>query len=49
MRLPPSGAPSLLIVSRAQRAHDEALITDGEARAIFGVAAIDPLPWERLR
>jgi Zn-dependent peptidase ImmA (M78 family) len=49
MRLPASGAPSLLLADRTRRAHESALITDGEARAILGMESIDDLPWEADR
>jgi Zn-dependent peptidase ImmA (M78 family) len=43
--LPPLDGPSVLVRTRAQRAHEQALITDGEARAMLGLEPIDPLPW----
>lgn len=43
--LPPVDGPSLLVRARAQRAHEQGLITDGEAREMLGLDPIDPLPW----
>lgn len=44
--LPPIDGPSLLVRARAQRAHEQGLITDGDARAMLGLEPIDPLPWD---
>ena len=47
--LPSVNGPSLLVTDRVARAHEKALITDGEARSALGLEAIDPLPWDAER
>ncbi|MCX5743170.1 MAG: helix-turn-helix domain-containing protein [Proteobacteria bacterium] len=47
--LPPVHGPSQLVEQRTTRAHERALITDGEARSALGIEAIDPLPWVAAR
>lgn len=47
--LPQVNAPSLLMSQRAQRAHEQGLITDGEVREILGIDVLDRLPWDDVR
>lgn len=47
--LPAIDGPSLLVVERAQRAHEQTLITDSEARSALGLETLDPLPWDEPR
>jgi Zn-dependent peptidase ImmA (M78 family) len=44
--LPAVHAPSLLVEQLTKRAHDEGLITDGEARGLLALDNLAPLPWE---
>jgi Zn-dependent peptidase ImmA (M78 family) len=46
VELPHVDAASMLVVDLARRAHDDELITDGEARTILGLDRLAPLPWE---
>jgi transcriptional regulator with XRE-family HTH domain len=47
--LPGLDEPSLLVAQRAERAHRQGLITDGDARGALGIEMIDPLPWDEPR
>ena len=49
LRLPAAGAPSLLLAELTRRAHQEGLVTDGEARALLGLQTLDRLPWDLER
>lgn len=46
MTLPSPEAPSVFVSQLAKRAHDDGLITDGEARVTLGLDKLAPLPWE---
>lgn len=43
--LPEPGAPSVELLRCVRRAHDAALITDGEARKALRLDLLAPLPW----
>jgi len=45
-RLPAAGAPSIALRDRVRRAHEEALLTDGQARVALGLTVDDRLPWD---
>jgi transcriptional regulator with XRE-family HTH domain len=44
-RLPVPGAPSVVLAERLRRAHDEGIVTDGQARVALGLSVDSPLPW----
>ncbi len=45
--LPEDSAASRSVAALVERAHREALLTDGDARAILGLDRLAPLPWEK--
>ncbi|MBK7076678.1 MAG: helix-turn-helix transcriptional regulator [Myxococcales bacterium] len=47
MRMPPAGGPSLAVRRNVELAHRAGHVTDGEARAMLGLRAIAPLPWDQ--
>lgn len=46
--LPATGASSLLVQQQIERAHQEGLVTDGEARAHLGLDLLARLPWDEV-
>ena len=44
-QLPQVGEPSIALSDRVRRAHDQGLITDGQARVALGLTVDDRLPW----
>lgn len=44
--LPGTGAPSRQLLEYAERAHRDAVLTDGEARVVLGLDRLAPLPWD---
>jgi Zn-dependent peptidase ImmA (M78 family) len=46
MTLPQAGTPSAFLIEQTRRAHDLALLTDGEARSILRLDASEFLPWQ---
>jgi Zn-dependent peptidase ImmA (M78 family)/transcriptional regulator with XRE-family HTH domain len=46
--LPPEGEASLMVRVYVQRAHEEGLLTDGEAKGLLGLNRLDSLPWDEV-
>ena len=48
MSLPDVGRVSLLVRRYVQRAHEDGLVTDGEAKELLGLDRLDRLPWDEV-
>jgi Zn-dependent peptidase ImmA (M78 family) len=46
--LPPEGEASLMVRQYVQRAHEEGLLTDGEAKGLLGLDRLESLPWDEV-
>jgi Zn-dependent peptidase ImmA (M78 family)/transcriptional regulator with XRE-family HTH domain len=46
--LPLEGEASLMIRQYVQRAHEEGLLTDGEAKGLLGLDRLETLPWDEV-
>lgn len=44
--VPPTGASSIYLGELVKQAHQDGLLTDGEARETLGIERLAPLPWE---
>lgn len=48
-RLPKPGQPSLYLRRLVRAAHEDSLVTDGEAKDVLGLDVLAPLPWDTQR
>lgn len=46
--LPLEGEASLMVRQYVQRAHEDGLLTDGEAKGLLGVDRLESLPWDEV-
>jgi Zn-dependent peptidase ImmA (M78 family)/transcriptional regulator with XRE-family HTH domain len=46
--LPLEGETSLMVRQYVQRAHEEGLLTDGEAKGLLGLDRLESLPWDEV-
>jgi len=46
--LPRAGETSLLVRQYVQRAHEDGLLTDGEAKGLLGLNRLESLPWDEV-
>jgi Zn-dependent peptidase ImmA (M78 family)/transcriptional regulator with XRE-family HTH domain len=46
--LPSEGDASLMVRQYVQRAHEDGLLTDGEAKGLLGLERLESLPWDEV-